>query len=294
MTAASRAKSVRVVYERRFIDGLQDLDQSGLHQFVFQYRDSQWPPLLAARFGDVYPQDRLRDVDHPVESFHQLGEVLLQIFRISFFGDMVNTASGFSFELLEAFPQKFFVHQMKETGELERRFLAGFLRYAFQFRFHTFFVTGHDVCFSSTPLLSCLPSLGQHYPPSSVLRRHPTPCRAYVFLALLSLVQHTLFPLKDPARSPGLPSIPNIQHAMLYDPGETDEHLPVALTHVDFRVVNHVILPNLALSRLNHFSFRLRPVVLIPLCLIFGVTAADPEFSTRWLACLAGTGLTPA
>jgi len=30
---------------------------------------------------------------------------------------------------------------------------------------------------------------------------------------------------------------------MLSDPGEANEHLPVALTHVDFRVVNHVILP---------------------------------------------------
>jgi hypothetical protein len=81
---------------------------------------------------------------------------------------------------------------------------------------------------------------------------------------------------------------------MLYDPEETDKHLPIALTPVDFRVVNHVILPNLLLSRLNHFSFRLRPAVLTPLCLIFGVTAADPEFSIRWLACLAGSGFTPA
>lgn len=126
-----------------------------------------------------------------------------------------------------------------DIGVIELRrvewFLAGFLRYAFQFRFHTFFVTGHNVCFSSTPLLSCLPFLGQHYPPSSVLRRHPTPCQACVFLALLSLVQHTLFPLRDPARSPGLLSIPNIQHAMLSDPGEAGKRLPIALTPVDFR-----------------------------------------------------------
>ncbi len=81
---------------------------------------------------------------------------------------------------------------------------------------------------------------------------------------------------------------------MLYDPGEADEHLPVALTHFDFRVINHVILPSSLLSRLNHFSFRLRPVVLIPLCLTFGIAPVGPEFSIRRLACLSGAGLPPA
>ena len=48
------------------------------------------------------------------------------------------------------------------------------------------------------------------------------------------------------------------------------------------------------LTRLNHFSLRLRPVALRPPCLTFGVTAACPMFATRWLTCLAGTGVSPA
>ncbi len=39
-------------------------------------------------------------------------------------------------------------------------------------------------------------------------------------------------------------------------------------------------------------SLRLRPIVLIPLCLIFGITPADPEFTTRRLVRLTGAGLT--
>jgi hypothetical protein len=38
----------------------------------------------------------------------------------------------------------------------------------------------------------------------------------------------------------------------------------------------------------------LRPIVLIALCLIFGITPADPEFSIQRLACLTGTGFAPA
>ena len=50
----------------------------------------------------------------------------------------------------------------------------------------------------------------------------------------------------------------------------------------------------LKFSRLNHFSFRLRPAVSIPLCLTFAITPASPRFSFRWLACLAGAGFSPA
>ena len=52
--------------------------------------------------------------------------------------------------------------------------------------------------------------------------------------------------LKDPAGYPGLPPIPNVQHAMLSDPEEAEEHLPFALPCVDFRHVQ--------LRRPSHFS----------------------------------------
>jgi len=42
--------------------------------------------------------------------------------------------------------------------------------------------------------------------------------------------------------------------------------------------------PVLCISRLNHFSLRLRPAGSFPLCLIFGISSADPEFTSRWLA----------
>ena len=47
-------------------------------------------------------------------------------------------------------------------------------------------------------------------------------------------------------------------------------------------------------SRLNYFSYCLRPAVLRASCLTFGVTPACPMVATQWLTNLAGTGFTPA
>ncbi len=49
-------------------------------------------------------------------------------------------------------------------------------------------------------------------------------------------------------------------------------------------VARTVVLSHLQLSRFNHF--RLRPIALFTLCLIFAITHAAPEFSTQRLASL--------
>ena len=94
--------------------------------------------------------------------------------------------------------------------------------------------------------------------------------------------------------SPRLPFIPDIRHAMLSDPGAQRSTCLDALPHVDFCASHRIVLPICNLSWLNHFSLRLRPNVLFPLCLIFGVTSADPEFTIQRLACLTGSGFAPA
>jgi len=48
------------------------------------------------------------------------------------------------------------------------------------------------------------------------------------------------------------------------------------------------------ISRLNHFSLRLRPASLRPSCLTFGVTSACPMFTIWWLTYLTRVGLPPA
>lgn len=48
------------------------------------------------------------------------------------------------------------------------------------------------------------------------------------------------------------------------------------------------------LTRLNHFSYCLRPVALRTPCLTFGITSACPVLATRWLTYLAGAGFSPA
>ncbi|WP_419606127.1 hypothetical protein [Thiolapillus sp.] len=43
--------------------------------------------------------------------------------------------------------------------------------------------------------------------------------------------------------SPGLPRIPNVQHAIVSDPGEPAPHWPVARRRVGFRSLNTVATP---------------------------------------------------
>jgi len=161
-----RAKSVRVVYEILLIDALEDSAQSGLHQFVLKGGNTQWPHFTTSGFRDVDPQHRLWDVRHPMESLDKIIKVCHQILCICIFGNLVN-ATGFTrFQLPEAFPQKFLIHQMKQTGELTRWIFAGFLCYALQFRCYTLIITGHDVYFPLALLLLQWPFLFRHYPAS--------------------------------------------------------------------------------------------------------------------------------
>ena len=53
----------------------------------------------------------------------------------------------------------------------------------------------------TTVVLMWRPFLQRHYPPSPVLRRHPTPWVPFAFLPLLSVVRHTRFLARGPRAS---------------------------------------------------------------------------------------------
>jgi len=100
------------------------------------------------------------------------------------------------------------------------------IRYAVQFRCHRFPASVNGRCFL-TPLYHVWsPSLRRHYPPSSVLLNHPTPCAIFAFLPLqLS----GILPFQEESTgSPGLPCNHNVKHAMVSDPGEASIFLPIA------------------------------------------------------------------
>jgi len=117
---------------------------------------------------------------------------------------------------------------------------------------------------------------------------------------LLSLVRHTHFLVRQnrasvrapaslyllhPCSRPGLPSILNLQHAMLSDPGRL---VQLTILSLHTLLASELAIPSpypiLSISRLNHFSLRLRPVGSLHLCLIFGITPADPRFTSRPVA----------
>jgi len=139
-----------------------------------------------------------------------------------------------------------------------------------------------------------MPPCQSHYcdrlPSSSITRllrnsrSHPTPCFAFAFLTCYRL-SGILTSLQDKTGSPGLPYILNLQHAMLSDPGVACATRLLSLhSLLASRIANPSPYPILSISRLNHFSLRLRPVGSFPLCLIFGITPADPRFTSRWVA----------
>src|SRR5688500_9508794 len=61
MRAAPRATSVGKTEEIHLIDGIQDLDERGLDDFIFQYRDAyrSLPPI---GFENIRPPSGLRSV----------------------------------------------------------------------------------------------------------------------------------------------------------------------------------------------------------------------------------------
>jgi hypothetical protein len=101
--------------------------------------------------------------------------------------------------------------------------------------------------------------------------------------------------LKDCPGSPELPIIPNVQHAMLYNPEAA--LYDTCLAHHKMGAARRGTLSFCLckiFTRLNHFSLCLRPVSSRPSCLTFGVNSAYPMFTTRWLTYLAGAGLSLA
>ena len=83
-------------------------------------------------------------------------------------------------------------------------------------------------------------------------------------------------------------------HAMLYNPETARCYLSGASSNGGFHEGKPVALLVWKLTRLNHFSFRLRPVALRTPCLTFRVTSTCPMLATRWLTYLAGTRFSPA
>ena len=75
-----------------------------------------------------------------------------------------------------------------------------------------------------------LPFLQRRYPPSSVLRSHPTPHASFAFLPL-RLFRHTPLAGRN-VGPPGLPHIHNVRHAMVSDPEEANTSLPLTVMFV--------------------------------------------------------------
>lgn len=108
----------------------------------------------------------------------------------------------------------------------------------------------HDACVLTALLLLWWPSLPMHYTCSRVLCHHPNSWVPSVVLAVLSLVQPTLFC----ERELGTSQVANDSlawHAMLYNLGAALQHLLYALHHSGF-LEGYVV----ALLRLNTYEAK--------------------------------------
>ena len=73
------------------------------------------------------------------------------------------------------------------------------------------------------------------------------------------------------AGPPGLPCFHSVMHAMVSDPGEAGvAWASIGLVHIDFHIVNCVVLPNLRISGLYPFSLS-----------VYGLHACSPTLKDR-------------
>ena len=115
----------------------------------------------------------------------------------------------------------------------------------------------------------CRPFLQQHYPLSLVLWRHPTPYPVICLSRFIITWPAYSRSLKGLIGSPRLPPIPNVQHAMLSDPGETGSTDHLVLRYGDFRRVKGVV------SRMVTFEAQSLQLALTAYCL-------DPLVLNLW------------
>ena len=135
--------------------------------------------LVTARLWNVYPQHGLWSIGHPMQSVHQMAQIVIQMFSVIFLGNIVDARGCITAQFLKTSQQQLFIHQVIQTGELKLRLFASFLCYAFQFRFYTFFASVHDMYFLLTQFLdvtafppAALPAFFGTTPSSDSLHRN--------------------------------------------------------------------------------------------------------------------------
>ena len=138
------------------------------------------------------------------------------------------------------------------------------------------------------------PFLQRHYPPSLVLRNHPTPCPCFAVLPLrlagiLSLLQ------KAGTGSPRLTHNHNVRHATVSDPGEADCDLPFAsqsMSASDLTTASP--FPVRCLRGSIPSALRLAAYLLAVLRLKLIVTKQPPKTCYPVAGLPSGAGVTPA
>jgi hypothetical protein len=87
--AASGPKAIRAVQKVLFVDGLQQLAQGVLDEFVLERRDAQRARLTFS-FGDVDPSDRLMAVAFRLQPLEQFLQVAQQVLPVVLLGDPIH------------------------------------------------------------------------------------------------------------------------------------------------------------------------------------------------------------
>jgi hypothetical protein len=138
------------------------------------------------------------------------------------------------------------------------------------------------------------PFLQQHYPPSSVLRCHPTPPASFAFLPLLSVVRHThITARKQRASRVAVHSQCQTCHGLRPRGGKPFLAINVTV-HVDFRNCDGVVPPSFFFRGSIPSTIRLTACLLAVLRLIAGVTPVDPRTRYPVDSHPSGAGFTPA
>ena len=294
MATSAWTESIGVRYEVLLVYCFQNPNQARLNKFVFKAWYPQGALFGAARLGNYTSAGQ-------VAVCTPSGAAVLSdppdwrrgSAAYMFLGHFVDAGGCVFPQPLEASPYEFLVHQVIQTGELETWFLTGLLRYAKQFRFHRFSASVNGRCFLTPRYHVWPPSLQRHYPPSPVLRGHPTPCASFAFLPLrLS----GILPFREETQ--GLPGCRVIRLSDMpwsQTPGKRSVLAISGRIRVDFR---H--LEKCRPSRSRHLrgsfpsTFRLTACLLAVLRLKLYVTIQPPRTRYPVAGQPSGAGFSPA
>src|SRR4029453_5091583 len=163
MRRATRSEPERAGKKVLLVDGLQHHDDRPLRHLVLEGWKAEGPKRSSSiALGDVYPSDRRCLVAAGLDALQEVPKVGLQVLRVLYRRDTVDTGSTILAGEPVGFPHPFQIENVVQRGQCPPAFRSCQFSYPLPFRGQVCETQGSLPCFPSAVLSSgaSLPSIG--------------------------------------------------------------------------------------------------------------------------------------